>query len=78
MHKDTAFRVLESVEVVADDAVEEALTKGVSSRVGDIVARGLGVRSRPCLALSCRAVRRGALIAPHGETTTCRWRGGDC
>lgn len=37
VRKDIALRLLESVEVVDDDAIEEAWTNELSSRVDDIV-----------------------------------------
>lgn len=37
VRKDIALRLLESVEVVDDDAIEEAWTNEFSSRVDDIV-----------------------------------------
>jgi putative addiction module component (TIGR02574 family) len=38
VRKDIALRLLESVEVVDDDAIEEAWTNELSSRVDDIVS----------------------------------------
>jgi putative addiction module component (TIGR02574 family) len=38
VRKDVALRLLESVEVVDDDAVEEAWTGEIGSRVDDIVS----------------------------------------
>lgn len=38
MRKDIALRLLESVEVVDDEAIEEAWTHQLSSRVDDVVS----------------------------------------
>lgn len=38
VRKDIALRLLESVEVVDDDAIEQAWTNELSSRVDDIVS----------------------------------------
>lgn len=38
VRKDVALRLLESVEVVDDDAVEEAWSEEIASRVDDVVS----------------------------------------